>query len=160
MPTWAWAGFWGGVAGSALLIGAAAAWFLAVPRRAIAAIMAFGAGVLISALAFDLMDEAYASGGFDSTSFGFLAGAVIYTGATFALNRRGGKRRKRSKDQPSDVPLNPALKSERETVYPTRESSPAPIDTTSATENEGEGWPVIWLIVTIVGVALAIYFVL
>jgi ZIP family zinc transporter len=102
MPTWAWAGFWGGVAGSALLIGAAAAWFLAVPRRAIAAIMAFGAGVLISALAFDLMDEAYASGGFDSTSFGFLAGAVIYTGATFALNRRGGKRRKRSKDQPSE----------------------------------------------------------
>ena len=65
-----------------------------------------------------------------------------------------------SKDQPSDVPLNPALKSETETVYPTRESSPAPIDTTSATENEGEGWPVIWLIVTIVGVALAIYFVL
>ena len=48
MPTWAWAGFWGGVAGSALLIGAAAAWFLAVPRRAIAAIMAFGAGVLIT----------------------------------------------------------------------------------------------------------------
>ena len=59
-----------------------------------------------------------------------------------------------------ETPLNPALKSETETVYPTTESSPAPIDTTSATENEGEGWPVIWLVVTVVCVALAIYFLL
>ena len=63
-----------------------------------------------------------------------------------------------SSDEPRDVPLNPALKSETETVYPTTESSRAPIDTTSATENEGEGWPVIWLAVTAVGVILAIYF--
>ena len=63
-----------------------------------------------------------------------------------------------SRDEPRDAPLNPALKSERETVYPTKESSRAPIDTTSAKEREGEGWPVIWLVVTIVSVALAIYF--
>ena len=63
-----------------------------------------------------------------------------------------------SKDEPRDAPLNPALKSETETVYPTKESSRAPIDTTSAKEREGEGWPVIWLVVTIVCVALAIYF--
>lgn len=63
-----------------------------------------------------------------------------------------------SKDEQRDVPLNPALKSETETVYPTEDSSPAPIETTSASENEGEGWPVVWLVVTIVGVALAIYF--
>jgi hypothetical protein len=62
------------------------------------------------------------------------------------------------KDDRRDAPLNPALKSEMETVYPTRESSPAPIDTTSAKEREGERWPVIWLVVTIVCVALAIYF--
>lgn len=65
-----------------------------------------------------------------------------------------------SNDEPRDVPLNPALKSETETVYPTRESSRAPIETTSATENEGEAWPVIWVIVTVVCVALAIYFLL
>ena len=64
----------------------------------------------------------------------------------------------RSKDEPRDAPLNPALKSGTESVYPTKESSPAPIDTTSATENEGEGWPIIWLVVTIVCVALAVYF--
>lgn len=65
-----------------------------------------------------------------------------------------------SKDEPSDAPLNPALKSKTETVYPTTESSPAPVDTTSAKENEGEGWPVIWLVVTVVCIALAIYFLL
>ena len=55
------AGFWGLVAGSALLIGAAIGFFLRVPQRAIAAVMAFGGGVLISALSFDLMDEAYSA---------------------------------------------------------------------------------------------------
>ena len=64
------------------------------------------------------------------------------------------------KDDSQDVPLNPALKSETETIYPTEESSPAPIDTTSAKENEGERWPVIWLVVTIVGIALAIWFLI
>lgn len=63
-----------------------------------------------------------------------------------------------SRDETSDAPLNPALKSEKETVYDTKVSSPAPIDTTSAKEREGEGWPVIWLVVTVVCVALAIYF--
>ena len=64
------------------------------------------------------------------------------------------------RDQPSDAPLNPALKKETETVYDTRRSTPAPIDTTSAQEGEGEGWPWIWLIVTLICVALAIYFLL
>jgi hypothetical protein len=65
-----------------------------------------------------------------------------------------------SRDDSQDAPLNPALKSETETVYPTEESSPAPIETTSAKENEGEGWPVIWLVVTLIGIALAIYFLI
>lgn len=63
-------------------------------------------------------------------------------------------------DEPRDAPLNPALKSGTESVYPTKESSPAPIDTTSASENEGEGWPIIWLVVTVVCVALTIYFLI
>jgi zinc transporter, ZIP family len=102
MPVWLRAGVWGGVAGSALLIGAAMGYMLNIPRRLIAAVMAFGAGVLVSALAFDLMDEAYRRGGFDSTSIGFIAGALGYTLATLALNRHGAKRRKRSTAQPSE----------------------------------------------------------
>ncbi|WP_395623189.1 hypothetical protein [Sphingomonas daechungensis] len=64
------------------------------------------------------------------------------------------------KDEPQNVPLNPALKSETETVYDTKVSSRAPIETASARENEGEGWPVIWLVVTAVCVVLAIYFLI
>jgi zinc transporter ZupT len=77
------------VAGSALLVGAAIAYFTRVPRRWIAAIMAFGGGVLISALSFDLMDEAYQRGGFDSTAVGFLSGAAVYTGANWHLAHGG-----------------------------------------------------------------------
>jgi ZIP family zinc transporter len=62
----------------------------------IAGVMAFGAGVLISALSFDLMDEAYRQGGIGSTALGFLAGAVVYTAANVLVSRRGAKHRKRS----------------------------------------------------------------
>src|SRR3569833_2225523 len=93
------AGFWGFVAGAALLIGAGVAYFLHVPSRLIAAIMAFGSGVLISALAFNLMDEAYKRGGFYATATGFLGGAAIYTAANCWLARHGARNRKRSGNQ-------------------------------------------------------------
>ncbi len=103
MPIWAWAGLWGFVAGSALLVGAAIGWFAHIGRQLIAGVMAFGGGVLISALAFDLMDEAYRRGGFGSTSAGFVGGAVVYTAANAILARRGAKHRKRSSgQQPSE----------------------------------------------------------
>ena len=97
------AGLWGCVAGGALLIGAGLAYFFDVPKRLIAGIMAFGSGVLISALAFNLMDEAYHRGGFDSTAAGFLGGALVYTAANWFLARKGAKHRKRSTgQQPSE----------------------------------------------------------
>jgi ZIP family zinc transporter len=98
-PVWLKAGFWGLVAGSALLVGAGAGYFARLPKRLIAAVMAFGGGVLISALSFDLMDEAYRRGGFDSTAAGFLGGAAVYTAANWYLSRKGAKHRKRSGDQ-------------------------------------------------------------
>lgn len=96
------AGFWGLVGGSALLIGACIAYVADLPQRLIAAIMAIGSGVLISAVAFDLMDDAYARGGFDSTAFGFLAGAVVYTIANVAVSRAGARHRKRSGSNPHE----------------------------------------------------------
>lgn len=96
VPVWIAAGFWGLVAGSALLIGAAFGYFLKVPQRLIAAIMAFGSGVLISALSFELMDEAYRRGGFISSALGFISGAAIYTVANYLLSYKGAKHRKRS----------------------------------------------------------------
>ncbi len=54
MPGWLQAAAWGLFAGSALLVGAAGGFWLNLPQRLIAAIMAFESGVLISALSFDL----------------------------------------------------------------------------------------------------------
>lgn len=99
MPDWLQAGVWGLVAGGALVLGAAIAWLVKVPVRAIATIMAFGAGVLISALSFELIDEAARSGGLLSTAIGFLGGACIYVAANVALARYGARHRKRSQDQ-------------------------------------------------------------
>jgi zinc transporter, ZIP family len=97
------AAFWGLVAGSALLIGAAIGFYAAVPQRVIASVMALGSGVLVSVLAFDLMDEAYRRGGFDSTALGFITGAVVYTSLTVLIARRGARHRKRSGGlQPSE----------------------------------------------------------
>jgi ZIP family zinc transporter len=98
-PTWLKAAFWGLISGSALILGALIAYFVAVPRKLIAFIMAFGSGVLISALAFDLMDEAYHQGGFGSTSIGFISGALIYSIANYVLSTQGAKNRKRSGHQ-------------------------------------------------------------
>ena len=99
---WAAAG-WGLLAGGALVLGAAIAWFMRVPQRVIAAVMAFGSGVLISALAFELMDEAYRRGGLDSTGAGFIGGAAVYTLANWVLARYGARHRKRSQgQQPSE----------------------------------------------------------
>ncbi|WP_426153088.1 ZIP family metal transporter [Pseudomonas sp. DC3000-4b1] len=104
LPVWLQAGLWGLLAGGALLIGAVVAYFIKVPRRLIAAVMAFGSGVLISALSFELMQEAYEKGGFDSTAFGFLTGAAVYTLANWVLASYGARHRKRSGErQPSEA---------------------------------------------------------
>jgi zinc transporter, ZIP family len=103
IPLWAQAGFWGLVAGGALVVGAVVGYKFDVPRRLIAAIMAFGSGVLISALSFELIAEAYERGGFNSMAVGFLGGAAIYTAANWLLSRKGAKHRKRSgEQQPSE----------------------------------------------------------
>ena len=96
MTGWMAAGAWGLLGGSALVVGAALAWFGKVPSRVIASVMAFGAGVLISAVAFDLGQEAADTGGLLATVIGFLGGAVAYVLANMALARHGARHRKRS----------------------------------------------------------------
>ena len=65
--------------------------------------MAFGAGVLISALAFDLVDEAVTNGGLTATVAGFLTGAVVYVALNILLARHGARHRKRSGDKQPDA---------------------------------------------------------
>jgi ZIP family zinc transporter len=107
VPGWLEAGLWGLVAGFALVIGALIAWVARVPRDVVATVMAFGSGVLISAVAFDLMEEAAATGGFTVTGIGFLGGALTYVGVNASLARRGARHRKRSgPQQPSEQEMS------------------------------------------------------
>ena len=100
MPQFLEAGFWGLVGGSALVLGAGVAYLATLPARLVAAVMAIGAGVLISAVAFDLMDEAYRQGGFGVAAGGFVLGGVVYTAVNLYLSRRGARHRKRSGAHP------------------------------------------------------------
>ena len=99
LPLWLQAGLWGLLAGGALLLGAFVGYRFQVPQRLIAAIMAFGSGVLISALSFELMEHAFHTGGIASTAAGFLGGALVYTLANWFLSQRGARHRKRSARQ-------------------------------------------------------------
>lgn len=99
MTEWLQAGLWGLASGATLVVGAAVAWFVRVPSRVVAGVMAFGAGVLISALAFELVEEATDTGGLGPAVLGFAVGALVYLAATLALGRLGARHRKRSGDQ-------------------------------------------------------------
>ncbi|GAA3667113.1 ZIP family zinc transporter [Arthrobacter ginkgonis] len=111
MPMWFQALAWGTFAGAALILGAVVAWRFNVPRKAVSSVMAFGAGVLISALAFELVYEANTVGGLWPTVAGFLVGALAYVGANALLVRFGAEHRRRGRaqhvrqQQPQHVPL-------------------------------------------------------
>jgi zinc transporter, ZIP family len=96
------AGFWGFVGGASLLVGALVGIYARASKRTIATVMALGSGVLISSVAFELMDEAYQVGGFDAASLGLLLGAVAFFFADREVNRRGGARRKNSGGKQGD----------------------------------------------------------
>jgi ZIP family zinc transporter len=93
------AGGWGLLAGSALVVGAAVGFLVRVPQRLVATVMAFGAGVLLSAVSFELIGEAARTGGLTAAACGAAAGALLYTLANVLLARQGARHRKRSQDQ-------------------------------------------------------------
>jgi len=89
------AGIYGLIGGVALFIGALFGIYVKnVPKRVVGVIMAFGSGVLISALTFNLMEKAYESGGFDSVSIGFISGALLFVGGDYLIDSCGGHFRK------------------------------------------------------------------
>jgi zinc transporter, ZIP family len=90
------AGLWGFVGGLALLIGAAGGIRFRASQRVIGVTMAFGVGVLISALAFDLTEEAFDRSGATVVSIGLTIGALSFFSADWIIDRRGGAHRKRS----------------------------------------------------------------
>lgn len=90
------AALWGFMAGGTLLLGAAIGYFVKLPKAVSSSVMAFGIGVLISALAFDLMEEATTAAGVSAAVTGFVFGAGLYALANAALARAGARERKRA----------------------------------------------------------------
>lgn len=93
------AALFGLLAGGSLVVGAALGLALPIPQRVIAYVMAFGAGVLVSALAFELTEESFARGGGDAVAIGLAAGALAFYLGDRWIDRRGGEHRKRSGGQ-------------------------------------------------------------
>ena len=81
---------WGALGASSLLIGAAVGLAFDVPGRVVGLILAFGAGTLISAVAFELTEEAYALGGADTVALGLGLGALAYFAGDAYVARGGG----------------------------------------------------------------------
>jgi len=94
------AAFWGLVAASTLIVGAALALALPWTRRAIGLTAGFGAGALISAVTLDLTASAFAEAHVAVVVAGLGAGAIAFSAGNWALHRGGAVRhRKRSAGQ-------------------------------------------------------------
>jgi zinc transporter, ZIP family len=78
---------YGLAASSALVIGAAIGARWNAPRKVTGVLLAFASGALISALAFELFEEAFELGGAARSGLGLLAGAVTFVSVDTALDR-------------------------------------------------------------------------
>jgi zinc transporter, ZIP family len=90
------AAFWGGVAGSAVLLGCFTGLAFSIPKKWTAWIMAFGTGILIGAVSFELLVEAVEQSNLRVTAIGFILGSSIFTIINSILSKKGGHERKMS----------------------------------------------------------------
>ena len=95
------AGLWGAIAASSLMIGALLGLFVPVSRRLVALVMGFGAGALISAVAFDLTSEAFETGGGPTTAIGLAVGGLVFFAGDMVLERRARRQERRKGDTPT-----------------------------------------------------------
>lgn len=88
---------WGFIGASSLVVGALQATYLSISKRLLGLIMAFGVGVLISAISFELTQTAFEStkNGF-IVVFGLFVGAVVFSAGDFLISRHGGRSHKKA----------------------------------------------------------------
>jgi zinc transporter, ZIP family len=79
---------WGALSASSLVIGAVLGVTRRWPDRQIGMVLAFGAGALISAVSFELVEEGAGVGGPGSVGIGLAAGALAFYFANRAIGRR------------------------------------------------------------------------
>jgi zinc transporter, ZIP family len=79
---------WGALAASSLVIGALMGLARRWPDRQVGAVLAFGAGALVSAVSFELVEEGVVVGGPGWVALGLGTGALAYYFADEAIERR------------------------------------------------------------------------
>lgn len=90
---------WGLGAAFSLVIGNLLATFLKIPKRILGLIMAFGVGVLISAVSFELIEEAFRSTNKSAAlALGLVAGAVTFFVGDVIIDRMGGRAHRKQDD--------------------------------------------------------------
>jgi ZIP family zinc transporter len=87
------AAFWGLVTAGSLWVGAAVALYARPRERLIGLALAFGAGALIAAVAYELVNEAF-DADLLPASAGFAVGALAFYVGDWLIDRRGGHGRK------------------------------------------------------------------
>jgi ZIP family zinc transporter len=85
---------WGGVAASSLVLGGLIALRFRIGERLLGLVLGFGAGVLISAVAYELVEEAFAASDSAWVAAGLFAGALVFFGGDELIDRLGGAQRK------------------------------------------------------------------
>lgn len=85
--------FWGLVTAGSLWVGAALAAYTRLGRRMIGLAMAFGAGALIAAVAYELVLDAFDTD-LEKASIGFASGALVFYVGDTLIDRMGGHGRK------------------------------------------------------------------
>ena len=75
------------IASSALIIGALIGIRFDLPKRVLAVLLSFAAGALITALAFELFEDAFEKGGIWRAAIGLFAGALVFTVLSALLDR-------------------------------------------------------------------------
>jgi len=86
---------WGLVASSSLVLGGVVALRVSIDRLVLGLVMAFGAGVLLSAVSFELVEEAFdQSRLLRDVALGLFAGCAVFSLGDYAIDRLGGADRK------------------------------------------------------------------
>lgn len=86
-----------------LIAGALLGFYLKIQEKWIGAISAFGAGALLAALTFGLMEESFRLGGLDNAIIGFVIGGVIFVLGDLLIIKFGGRGHKRVYDVESST---------------------------------------------------------
>lgn len=75
------------IASSALVLGSLVGSRVTLPKRVLAILLSFAAGALVTALSFELFEDAHEQGGIVRAAIGLLVGAIVFTVLSALLDR-------------------------------------------------------------------------